>query len=670
MRFVGLTTLALAVGVWAQEPTFTIENVCDTLTLSSKSTVNLSIAYIDESNWYGNPHTMAMDSSNSKRHESYSTLQIKNSSFGYKMPVSIDAACSKKSGVELTYAKWNSSKVFVEDVDFDDYSTYIMDARTIKGVGDYNKDNAYNFFVFVPGSLPEDETYEAGQLLVSQSFEFEFSWWYVGLIYSEQQETSEGTRTTNHYSSSIAMDSASAYNSARNGFEIPDAVTSFRIQAVRVVLKDSRKLKEEESVESSASDEEISSSSEEIVSSDSEEPVVSSSSEESAECSSSEEPEISSSSEEVVSSSSEEPEISSSSEEASSSSVEVVIRNVCDTLGQSGDGTVVLALDFIDEVNWYGNPRTLEQDSVFAIRHESVDDLNLKLGSFNHKLPLSITAACKETSETDFVFATWNSEKKLETQKAEAAYSTRIFDMNETSFGSYNSGNSNNVLVFVDGELPQDNSFKSDEIMVSRPYELEFEWWFLVLSYDEEIQDGEKTGVTTRFKSAASMDSLSAFNAVYKSLSIPESVGTLRVQSIKAVLKDSRKLTGPASSAEVASSSSSEKAKSSSSEKAKSSSSKDKPVVSSSSEDSDEGESSSSAKVAKSSSSGKGKSSSSKGEKSELVYGLRTAGVLLQEVQVRYLDGTVVPADKKLVPGVYYVKMSDGTWKKKAVLPK
>ena len=39
-------------------------------------------------------------------------------------------------------------------------------------------------------------------------------------------------------------------------------------------------------------------------------------------------------------------------------------------------------------------------------------------------------------------------------------------------------------------------------------------------------------------------------------------------------------------------------------------------------------------------------------------------------VQVRRLDGTIAKASRKLGPGVYYVKYSDGTWQKKALLLK
>ena len=69
-KLTALVIFAIASFAFAQDGT-AIHNVCDTLSLGAQPEIELVPAYIDESNWYGNPRTWVKDSSTFKRHESY-----------------------------------------------------------------------------------------------------------------------------------------------------------------------------------------------------------------------------------------------------------------------------------------------------------------------------------------------------------------------------------------------------------------------------------------------------------------------------------------------------------------------------------------------------------------------------------------------------------------------
>lgn len=309
MRLFYVSTLVLTVALFAQDPehTFEIENVCDTLTLGLSPKVTLTAAYIDESNWYGNPHTWVADSTNFKRHESYETLEIKSDKFNYRLPVSITAGCVVSQLNELNYVSWNSSKKWVEKSN-DSYATVIRTMRQM-GVGSYDSTNAFNSLAMVVNGLPEDDSYNSGEILISRTYDFAFEWWFVGVSYQLISAVDESSvRIINRYTNSIAYDSLTAARSAIAALpntNMPDTVRTVRIQAVKVVLTDPRHV-----VESSSSEQEVSSSS-----------VPSTVSSSSTDVSSSSVPPTVSSSSMVVSSSSVPPTVSSSGTGVSSSSV-------------------------------------------------------------------------------------------------------------------------------------------------------------------------------------------------------------------------------------------------------------------------------------------------------------------------------------------------------------
>lgn len=415
------------------------------------------------------------------------------------------------------------------------------------------------------------------------------------------------------------------------------------------------------------------------------------------------------------------------------------IRNVCDSLVTGSDPVVPLTAAYIDESNWYGDPHTWNTDSTSFKRHEDYSTLDVAADKFGYKLPLSVNAECRETRGNELTYVTRDNSKAW-VVKSDDDIATYIFDIHAQKFGEYDSTNANNLLAIVPVMIPEDDVYESGQMLVSAPFELSFEWWFVGLSYKlvETVTKDEYSSTTTTHKfygNAVSYDSLSAFRAAYaaisaKTPSIPDTLKTLRIQAVKVVLKDSRKKaeepesssgesvssssepaqssssepslssssevkassssatpassgSGPAmSSAEAVVESSSESV-SSSSEPAQLSSSSSKPVPSSSSEvkksssseepvpSSSESEASSSSVEPESSSSGKGvKPGSSSSEKIEAIAMRTNEKSRAEEVlQVRRLDGTLVKSSN-LVPGVYYVRTSAGSWRKMAVLPK
>jgi hypothetical protein len=325
--FLALVALAMVPAIYAAEDT-PIQNVCDSLSLGGTPVIELVPAYIDESNWYGNPHTWAKDSSNSMRHESYETVTVSSGSDQTtKLPISIKAGCLEKRGQEVVYAKWNTSKTWSK-VSEDDVATRIYTLRELTMEG-HDATNTYNLLAFVPGTIPENLSFSSTQLLYSVTFEFAFEFWIASASYQHKfrnpDDPETTVRTTGSYVISSGNDSLRVVNGAVKTLKVPDTTKSIRIQTLKAVLVDSRKPLLPES----------SSSETPVVSSSSETPVVSSSSETPVESSSSETPTSSevnsssshgldeSSSSEVGTSSSTEPETSSSAEPGTSSSGDV-----------------------------------------------------------------------------------------------------------------------------------------------------------------------------------------------------------------------------------------------------------------------------------------------------------------------------------------------------------
>ena len=408
------------------------------------------------------------------------------------------------------------------------------------------------------------------------------------------------------------------------------------------------------------------------------------------------------------------------------------IRNVCDSLALGEQPMVELVPNYIDEYNWYGNPHNGVKDSSTFTRHESYQTIELKTDNFTKRLPLLVQAKCSESDMMTVEYATWNNSKKW-VKKSADNYATYIFDIHALSMPGHDTTNTYNLLAYVPNQLPSDYSFNSEELLFSTTFEFAFEWWFAAVHYLEVLdnREGYWHG-RNHYGSSAGNDSLKVVRAALNAAAFPDSISSVRIQVVKVVLVDSRKPLAPeSSSSSVTSSSSADPVSSSVTESSSSSkpvsSSSSKPassssvVVSSSSQPSSSSktpdssssvvpsssskqESSSSSKPVSSSSEGKssssaapgsssvGKSSSSEAPKSSsegskpksssskkqessssgsdriMVLGGEDASRYV--VQVRRLDGTIAKDSRKLGPGVYYVKYSDGTWQKKALLLK
>ena len=336
--FIVLAALMTVPALYAAEDT-PIQNVCDSLSLGGQPVIELVPAYIDESNWYGNPRTWAKDSSNAKRHETYETVTVSISkSKTMQLPISINAGCLEKRGLEVGYAKWNTDQTWSR-VSEDDFATRIYTMRELSMEG-HDASNTSNLLAFVPGMIPDNLAFSSSQLLYSVTFEFAFEYWFASASYQHKYRNADDpestVRASTSYVTASGNDSLKVVNLVVEGLAAPDTIKSIRIQTLKVVLVDSRKplLPQSSSsvVESSSSEEESSSSNAPVSSSTEEESSssvapASSSSEETS--SSSETPDSSSdaessSSEEVIVSSSSNTEVSSSGNADESSSSENV----------------------------------------------------------------------------------------------------------------------------------------------------------------------------------------------------------------------------------------------------------------------------------------------------------------------------------------------------------
>lgn len=380
---------------------------------------------------------------------------------------------------------------------------------------------------------------------------------------------------------------------------------------------------------------------------------------------------------------------------------EVFIRNVCDTLASKGHDPVTLVATDLIETKWVASKKSgnWTHGTATKIEHSSYSTLQLIMKSAEARFPLSIVAGCRANNNVPFKYMSW-AERKWKEDSLE--YSTYIFDSHAISMDGYDSTNTNNFLIMVEGSPVEKGQYSSDEIMISKPFEFAFERWFAVA----EIRwKNAKGGTSMKYPAAAAHDSISAFRTMFESLKsftanppddVPDTISTANIQVIKVVLKDSEKTTTiiePASSSSVVppssssdkplssavNSSSSSDTPSSSGDTPKSSavqsssSSKDTPASSSSVTSSSSTTSSSSGDTPKSSSSdtpecSDSKSSSSEG--SEAIATVRTEFVDEEIVEVRGLDGRLVKKSGNVKPGIYYAKTSRGTWFKKVVLPR
>ena len=107
-RFFYLIVVATAFS-FAQDETDVV-NICDTLSASGPSNIELRLAYVDETLWYGNKNLSVADSVKQKRHQGYSTLEPIYTRFKYAIPYSISAGCNESSNNLYAYAEWDNNQ--------------------------------------------------------------------------------------------------------------------------------------------------------------------------------------------------------------------------------------------------------------------------------------------------------------------------------------------------------------------------------------------------------------------------------------------------------------------------------------------------------------------------------------------------------------------------------
>lgn len=282
---------------------------------------------------------------------------------------------------------------------------------------------------------------------------------------------------------------------------------------------------------------------------------------------------------------------------------EIYIRNICDTLGAK---EVTLQLQQIEETMWYGSKDLSNSDSVKKTVYKNYQELKPLKDKFeeDRKLPVSITTSCTGSRYKLFKYATWsNSHWTLVDDDDD--YATIIMDINQYQFSGYDTTNSYNILAVKKGSLPEDNSYSSDELMVSRTFEFSFDWWYsLVLYYH---------GSKYSYASAVALDSLSAVKSSMNFFDIPDSISKVQLQIFHGVLVDPNKIQPESSASEQEISSSSE-------------------------------------------------------ETTVLGHKERTPRIFNGASEVRRLDGSIVKQGESLKPGVYYVRDMDGRWKKNVKL--
>ena len=354
---------------------------------------------------------------------------------------------------------------------------------------------------------------------------------------------------------------------------------------------------------------------------------------------------------------------------------ETYIRNICDTLPNSATPLVELKMAYVDVGQWYGSKDISKKDSSSVKRYKSYETIKPFRNKLSLSLPYSITAACAETQFNLYKIAQWSqSTLSWDLNEDNDDYATYIMDVNMVEFPGYNASNSYNILAFRKGSLPQDGSYKEEDLMVSRTFEFQFDWWYTYTAYTVV----STTSIKWKMTASYGLDSLSSLTNALKSLDIPDSISKIQIHQFHVVLTDPNKNQPVSSSSEESSSSS---VTSSSSEKSVSSSSYsgagpwncgDNPLLSCSStyygsSSSTSKENSSSSYVQTSSSE---QESSSSEEQSTIIGRLGVAPrVFNGPRELRRLDGSKVKAGESLTPGVYYVKGLDGRWKKQVELP-
>lgn len=313
-------------------------------------------------------------------------------------------------------------------------------------------------------------------------------------------------------------------------------------------------------------------------------------------------------------------------------------KNICDSLKTSENPKVRLVLDHVDETVWTTD-RSYSSVKNKVTYKKRVADLVPQRNAISNAIPVYLEAACGESTDNKFAAINWSDGNWALDWKS---YASNILDMREATVGSFSSENTNNMLMMSEGSLPTNGSYKADQLLPSKEYEFNFEWWFAsvvytVVTVNQEIKPNGDTLTTTQMKfttsNALGNDSSSILNTIMKS-DVASDVSEVTFQVWKGVLVDSAKLGRNWEETFTAT---------------------------------PEGEISSSSYadvVPSSSSEAPGSSSST----TAIYPSVQPRVVNTETVQMRRLDGTLVKGNSLVAPGVYYVKQKDGRWKKQMVL--
>ena len=231
LKLVAAIAFAFSVSANAQGDEVFYRNVCDTLASKGHAPVTLAASAIAEYNWDVSVNSGKWNYGTQKTtiHDSFSTLNLIVSEVKkFRFPYSVQADCREMDDAVFNYLTWNKAWT---SLSLPGFGTYIYDSHAL-GVPGYDSTNAYNFLIMTDEPpIDGKTTFKAGEILVSKTFEFAFEWWFVGARYGLS------------YTSSVGHDSLSVLNTIVSTVkkEIPDTLSTVKMQVVKVIMKDAVK---------------------------------------------------------------------------------------------------------------------------------------------------------------------------------------------------------------------------------------------------------------------------------------------------------------------------------------------------------------------------------------------------------------------------------------------
>jgi len=314
------------------------------------------------------------------------------------------------------------------------------------------------------------------------------------------------------------------------------------------------------------------------------------------------------------------------------------IRNVCDSLSSS----ITIKMGYLDETLWTGSVDLKTATSVEKKHHTDISTIK-PFRYMNENVPYSVKASCAENTGNEYSYYSWPKGAKGWSEKVLNNYATIIRGIyGSFQLDGYDSSNTYNFLIYREDDFALDDVyFSGKEIMASRTFELQFDWWYALYGYKAETTTTNENGSTTQisyaWREAVAMDSSTAVLEAKKKLTVPNTVSQVTLQVFHAVYVDESKMS------QIVSSSSSED------------------ISTSTSTETD-----------LSSASSEIESSSSEDNNTTVITHLKTSTPVMgtERRMVRRLDGTSVKENEAVAPGIYYVKGENGIWKKQIVFPR